>query len=303
MKIKLFSHTDLDGVGCNIVVKSTFENMNFSSKVDCENLNYDTIDNTIENFIINEEYKDYDLIFVTDISVNEDVAELIENTCKDKMRLLDHHPTALHLNKYSWAIVDIERDNEKTCSTTMIYDELGFEDDYLYGWVECIRKYDTWLWKEKYNDIKSKELNDLFFILGKEKFIAKALECIKDEVRVERFIEKHRALLDEKQKQIDEYVENKNKTLMKINKGSVMLGVVFAEHYHSELGNRLSETNQDCDLIMIINGNKVSLRTVRDDVNCGEIAKLLGGGGHPKASGFMIKDNIMLSFFNNILSI
>lgn len=40
---------------------------------------------------------------------------------------------------------------------------------------------------------------------------------------------------------------------------------------------------------------KFSLRTKRDDVNVSEIARLFGGGGHVKASGFETKDNNLIT--------
>ena len=76
------------------------------------------------------------------------------------------------------------------------------------------------------------------------------------------------------------------------------MGVVIADKYHSELGNKLCIMNKDIDFVAIINmDTSISYRTVRDNVNVGEIAKELGGGGHPKASGSQI-DKIIV---NNLI--
>jgi len=91
MKVKLFTHTDLDGVSCGIIGKLAFPEINI------EYCDYDNVNDKIKQYIESEEYKDYDTIFITDISVNEEVAKLIDNvfTQEHEFVLLDHHKTAL----------------------------------------------------------------------------------------------------------------------------------------------------------------------------------------------------------------
>jgi oligoribonuclease NrnB/cAMP/cGMP phosphodiesterase (DHH superfamily) len=64
-------------------------------------------------------------------------------------------------------------------------------------------------------------------------------------------------------------------------------GVVFAEKYFSELGNRLCQMHPEIDFVaMIYMSGTVSYRTVKDDIDIGkDVAKLFGGGGHAKAAG------------------
>ena len=52
---------------------------------------------------------------------------------------------------------------------------------------------------------------------------------------------------------------------------------------------------------MIINGNLVSLRTIKDKVDCGKIAEDHNGGGHQKAAGFTIDESKILEFIKNTL--
>jgi nanoRNase/pAp phosphatase (c-di-AMP/oligoRNAs hydrolase) len=48
-------------------------------------------------------------------------------------------------------------------------------------------------------------------------------------------------------------------------------------------------------------GNKtISYRTVKDNVNCGDIAKLFGGGGHPKASGSQISTEKQMIYIKEL---
>lgn len=304
--VKLFSHTDLDGYGCNVIMK-----LILGINSNCENLNYDKINNRVKEYFINGEYKQYCSTYITDISVNDEVSEIIDKIVKAeniKVKLLDHHPTATGLNKYDWAVVDIEKNGEKISGTRMLYDELedliGYLDinkNGLLDFVENVRKYDTWLWKEKYNDIKPKQLNDLFFLLGTDRFVDKILYNLKYSfIDMTEFIEDNKLLLELQQEKIDRYIEKKNKEIINYKIQEYNAGVVFAEQFQSELGNRLSEMNPQYDLIIMIGDKTISYRTVKDNVNCGEIAKLFGGGGHPKASGSQISNESKLTYIEEL---
>ena len=54
------------------------------------------------------------------------------------------------------------------------------------------------------------------------------------------------------------------------------------------------------DFIVIINPSvSVSYRTVKDNINLGkDIASVYGGGGHPKAAGSPISDDIREQIIN-----
>lgn len=78
---------------------------------------------------------------------------------------------------------------------------------------------------------------------------------------------------------------------------------MFAEQFQSESGNRLSELNPQYDLIVMVGDKTISYRTVKDNVDCGEIAKLFGGGGHPKASGSRIRDKVKLEYIKGLFKI
>ncbi|OSA95701.1 UNVERIFIED_ORG: hypothetical protein B2H93_04585 [Clostridium botulinum] len=314
-KVKLFSHTDLDGYGCNIVAKYTIGK---STNLECENLNYDNVNSRVKEFFTSKELENYLGVYITDISVNIEVAELIQNKINEigiRVKLLDHHSTALELNKYNWCTVDIERDGEKTSGTRMLYDELleninqldkigVINKGLLFDFVENVRKYDTWLWKEKYKDIKPKQFNDLFFILGAERFIRQVMDSLNCKLySIKNFIDENKLLLELQQEKIDKYIEKKNKEIIEYEIVGYKAGVVFAEQFQSELGNRLSELNPQYDLIVMIGDKTISYRTVKDNVDCGEIAKLFGGGGHPKASGSRISDKIKLGYLKGLFKL
>jgi len=161
----------------------------------------------------------------------------------------------------------------------------------LYSFVESVRKYDTWLWKTVYNEIEPKMWNDLLYIIGRENFIEKIIDLVTSQHGLE-FTEFDLKLLEYKQKDIDKYIESKDKTIIVKEIQGYKAGIVFAEQYHSELGNKLSEMHPELDFIVIVNPSQsVSYRTIKD-IDLSEIAKMYGGGGHPKASGSPISDEV-----------
>lgn len=83
-----------------------------------------------------------------------------------------------------------------------------------------------------------------------------------------------------------------------------MLVSFFAEQHHSILGNTICQNNPDIDFVLIINPaiKKVSIRSVKEDIDTGEFAKkYYGGGGHPKASGFELDGSLVETVIDLLL--
>lgn len=306
MKVKCFVHTDLDGVGCAILAYLAFGREN----VDVEYCDYGDIDGKVREFYLSDVDKQYDDIYITDILIDEENATWIEDLVRsgERWHLFDHHATALGLNKYDWCEVSVMNNTLgiKTSGTELFYTYLRRHEQFdhlsanvignIDEFVDIVRDYDTWRWKELGKEgIVCKHVNDLFYIYGREKFIDWALGQILT-LKFYRGIsvfpiysEKDMALLDQKQKDIDIYVEEKNKQLIeKVDEFGHVYGIVFAERYFSELGNRLCEMNPDIEYVAMVDicEGTVHYRTIREDVDLGgEIAHAYGGGDHKKAAG------------------
>lgn len=305
--IKLFTHTDLDGVGCAILAK-----LAFGEEVDISYCNYDDINENIMNYLNNND-DSLSYIYITDISVNEEVAELLDK--RGGVVLLDHHPTALGLNKYSWCKVMVEDLNGvKTSGTKMFYHWLVMNgclneeletNEALSRFAELVRNYDTWRWSELGEEgVICKQVNDLMYLYGRDKFITWCISEIHDEV-FPRLYSADELLLNTKQKEIDEYVEEKNEQLFTSPMCGRVCGFVFAEKYVSELGNRLCKMHPEIDYVAMIDmGSKtVSYRTVKDDIDLGkDVAQLFGGGGHPKAAGSEFSVDVQFKTIEKIFS-
>ena len=301
-KIKLFTHTDLDGISCAILAYLAF----WRDNVDVEYCNYDDVDEKVETFLSNSDLRNlYDKIFITDISISEELAKAIDVWINPfNIRLFDHHATALWLNKYDWCEVSVELNNIKTCGTELFWKYLISHEYKFWNWdvnqkqnikqfVEIVRNYDTWRWKELGEEgIVCKQVNDLFYIYGREEFIDWTLKRLKyygSYPEFPSFRDEDLLLLEQKQKDIDRYIKKKDKHLMvRTDAFGYTYGVIFAEQYFSELGNQLCELYPELDYIAMVDicDGKVSYRTVREDLDVGgTIAHSFGGGGHQKAAG------------------
>ena len=305
-KNMVFSHTDLDGIGCAILAYLAFGRDN----VDVEYCNYDDVDGKIREFYLCGNPEEYDAIYITDISVDEEVAAEIDSLVKagQNWKLFDHHATALWLNEYEWCTVMVRHHYSgiKTSGTELFSMHL-FENEQFDHYdahtianigffVDIVRDYDTWRWKELGEEgIVCKQVNDLFHIYGREKFIDWAINQIQGIDYVSplqtfpSFSVTDKALLEQKQREIDIYVESKDNQLVeKIDQFGHTYGVVFADRFISELGNRLSEMHPELNYIAMIDisHGTVSYRTTSENIDLGgEIAHSHGGGGHRKAAG------------------
>ncbi len=303
--VKLFTHTDLDGIGCGILAKLAFGN-----EVNIEYCEYDNINENVMNYL-NHNDDSLSHIYITDIRVNEDVAKLLDE--RGGVVLLDHHSTALGLNKYPWCKVMVEDlSGIKTSGTKMFYHWLGMNgclnndletNEALSKFAELVRNYDTWRWSELGEEgIICKQINDLLYLYGRDKFITWCISQIHDNI-FPRLYASDELILSIKQKEIDSYVEEKNEQLFTSSMCGKVCGFVFAEKYMSELGNRLCKMHPEIDFVAMIDmaSQTVSYRAVKDDVDLGnDVAKLFGGGGHPKAAGSEFSKEVLFKTIENI---
>lgn len=306
--VKLFTHTDLDGIGCEILAKIAF-----GKGVDITNSEVSDINKNIKEFLDNPKNNGiYDKIYITDISINKENAERLSNR-PEKVQLLDHHGTALWLNQYPWAHVRV-KDKETgilTSGTELMYKNLEKEGlfksldnkhcEQLKQFTEAVRDYDTYRFDKMGEDGKlSRDLNDLMFIKGSISF----KNDVYNQLNIGAFpffSEADRAMLDMSHRKLENYIKDKNENIEVFTINGYKGGLVYAEQNFSELGNKLCEMNPKLDFIAMVEPTKgfVSIRSRRDDIDVGkDIAAPLGGGGHAKSAGAPLKDEMKLLFRN-----
>lgn len=282
MNIKLFTHNDLDGIGCGILAILAFDD------VDIEYCTYGDINGKVSEFLKENKYNNYDHIYITDISISLDLAKEIDKM-QEKFTLIDHHPTALDLNNFSWCTVEVENKNGKNSGINLFHSYLKnkkLNKQNVIEFVEIVRQYDTWEWATIYDNDIPKKWNDLLYIYGTEKFVAKIVKKLKNKDTFV-FTQTDLLLLELEEDKKKQYIKKKTKELIEKNIKGYHVGIVFAEQYISELGNYLAKNNSQLDFIILIGNKTISYRGIKD-IDLGKFAKQFGGGGHPRASGSQI---------------
>ncbi|MGZ0875402.1 DHH family phosphoesterase [Priestia megaterium] len=283
---KLLSHTDLDGVGCGVLAK-----LAFGDRIKIRYNSIASLNREVEWFLENEERNTH--LFITDLSVNEENEKRLEEFYQTggKVQLLDHHKTALHFNEYEWGHVVVEDNEESLASGTSLFYEYLIENELIQTsnavdeFVELVRQYDTWEW-EKNNNQEAHRLNALFFLISIDEFEEKMVNRLQNSDHF-FFDEFEQKILDMEEDKVERYIRRKRRELVQTFIDDYLAGIVYAESYHSELGNELGKEYPHLDYIAMLNmgGKRISLRTIHDHVDVSEVAGRYGGGGHAKAAG------------------
>lgn len=294
---KLLSHNDLDGVGCGILARLAFDK-------DIE-VRYNSIaglNRAVESFFEKDNPETF--LFITDLSVNDENEKRIEEFHQGggKVQLIDHHKTSLEYNRYDWGHVVVEDERGKLTSATSLFYEYLITQGHLHPttalneFVELVRQYDTWEW-EKNNNQLAHRLNSLFYLVSIEEFEENMIDRLKTEEHF-HFDEFEKRILDMEDEKIERYIRRKRRELVQAQIKEHFAGIVYAESYHSELGNELGKDYPHLDYIAILNpgGKKLGFRTIHDNVDVSEVAAQFGGGGHAKASGCPLNEEAFRLF-------
>jgi uncharacterized protein len=301
-----YTHTDLDGKGCAVLSKI------YVPGVEIKYVENDEIDDRINSFldsIETEKYVPLPKIIVTDLSVSKETAHRIESVIMERIEesyskldfmLIDHHKSALHLNEYKWAHVQVSGVGGLESGTSLYFSWLSYlmehekvdvaTDHYfrVKSFVELVRQYDTWEWSNIYDNVNAKNLNTLQSAYGRD-FVSEmvsVLEIPRGRPKFE-FRKEDMAVIKAFNRKSESYIRRKLSEVEVIEHKGNKVGIVMAESNASELGNAIATANEDIDYVIIINGlNSVSYRVADGKAfDVSEKAVLNGGGGHAKAAG------------------
>src|SRR5690606_18628955 len=250
-------------------------------------------------------------LLITDLSPNESSIERLNvhyETYKN-IQLIDHHKTALNLNDYEWGTVIVEdEEGDLTSATSLFYqylvaNELLQPTESLNEFVELVRQYDTWEWEKNENE-QAKKLNSLFYLISIDEFEEKMIERLQGNEHFD-FDEFETKILTMEDNKIERYIRLKKREIVQAQIEKEVVGVVYGESYHSELGNELGKEYPHLDYIAIVNmgSKKISLRTIHDHIDVSKIAGKYGGGGHQKASGCTLIEEAYKNYVLNTFAL
>lgn len=291
MKDLLISHiSDIDGVSPVILLKLTKVEFDYILKEPHE------MDEFVEK-LLKEDLNSYQNIYITDLALSENFYKKIkESGYAYKFKIFDHHKTHLFAKDYENVVIDIEE-----CGTTLFYNYLSKKYKFkkiVEDYIKHVKNLDLWLWVEK-SDFMAKELGNIFDLYGRNTYIEEMYQKLKRGKKFKWNKFENKILKIEKDT-VDRYLKKKDKELYKIEYDGYLIGAVFSERYRSELGNYLSSIHPELDLVVMINmSGGLSLRTEKD-IDISILAQKLNGGGHKKACGAPIEEEVKESILKNI---
>ena len=301
--IYLFTHTDLDGKACAVI--GELEADRRCSGISVTYCDYDNVDTKIDawmtSMLINPMMYSSDkgsVIYITDISVSDEIAEKLDQFAKTTgmtLRLIDHHQTAMRLLKYEWALID---PSPTVCGTSLFADYLGIcseEADYaLHDFIDNVCLYDTWRFDQTDPYCFPIVLNYLSYILEKDQFITEMMIAIYNGFIIGLNLPDWLTdiAISHIAKDLD-YTKERADAAEPISFGKYKARVVFASRCFSQIGHQIAEQYDDADFAIVYDAETKTahLRGGDNSPNLGEeIAKPMGGGGHPKAAAFQFKE-------------
>ena len=281
-KYKLYTHTDLDGVGCAVLAK-----LMWKDEIDIE---YCNNPNDVTDKLNKVKQKDFDIIFVTDCSFN--YSDVNNKFDFNRLKLFDHHNTAKYLEeKIPFAKVEEEVDGKATCGTELFYNYLKHKGlsknaDYF---VEQVRLYDTWDWAKGTSHIP-KYLSMLVYMFSITRFVKEYTRRLNkaDLNELTIFTQYERDVLEYEIERQDRELKKQLKQVHIIDTSNYKIGVIVGDYNMSLLGNAICDTFDDVDIAVGINLMRggISVRTNRDEIDLGKFMETyFKGGGHLKSAG------------------
>lgn len=305
-KILIFTHiADIDGMGSVVLSKLIF------NKVDVVFCNPNDLDEKFLDYFKKDKFKSYDNIFITDVCINKDNLELVNNnSLKNKIMIIDHHPHKLkYLELFDFLRVKI-KDKKGLCCASSLFYEYCLENNYITRkknidkFIELIRRNDTWEWKTIYNDKMSNDLSVLFKLLGKDSYIKIMVEKLSMEEEF-YFSKEEQNFINSYQEKLDIETNNVFNEMIFKKIDNYNVGIAFINYeIRNELQEKVRSSKKDVDYLILISmeTNKISFRRINNDVKLNLIAQKYGGNGHEASAGASITDEMKGKILNLILN-
>lgn len=297
----LFTHNDLDGIGCALIGSVLgFNIIKYTS--------YNTGQYQFQNVVRQtlSEIRDIDLIYITDIGLTDQLYEEIEGHLPKSISttLIDHHDSSVsaeRVNAELRCFLDTKR-----CASKIFYDEYSPIYPQLKGYeffIDAVNAYDTW----HLNDSPvAKDLQRIYdyciFQNPKYKYVKfnKKLEaftkyCLYDPITSVNLpywcvsaLKLYRSTVDRRVKYtIDNLKVDNNLCIIEIMSEHNVPTFELAWYIEDNL-------KQVTDYVYAIkkdNETYFSMRSRREGVDLSKLAESYGGGGHLQAAAFHISNS------------
>lgn len=314
LKTFIFTHNDLDGVGCGVIGKYYFPDAYV------QYCSYDNIDDTLLYFLShNKNILSEMRIIISDIyykQENSNITEMLRMT--GELIICDHHATSAWLNNVDFqhnSFVNVIADSD-VCGTKILFKIL----DDLYAmpdstkipeFVENVNSWDVWQWvkqlpetndivklKDAINHNMSFTLNGAVYFYGIENFVNKVLMYFHnfidfDDIVSEKLVEFNTKQINSVTDYIKTHYEYESEhygkipyTIIKLNSPNISLASLLCK-------NAMEPDDKFLAIYIDEDKDAVSLRCNVEGIDLSVIAKECEGGGHKDAAG--CKRSVLLS--------
>ena len=330
-KTILFTHDDLDGAGCRIVFELAHHYLEKGTEYDVINCSNSSIDDDVMRVLGEGNIdKNTEICFGDIVASRETLQYIVDNFSMP--RIWDHHRTNFFA---TWVVPDatIVPENElgvMQSGTSLMYQYYCMEaitspnnklevfsgkdgsPEFLGEFIDAVRSYDTYEWKTTDN-ITARKLQTLYSLLGMERFCKQYIEMISD---IHTDVDYDDIILMDDLKFVDAKLEREQRIIDTITPDDVYhvnirgLNTAFALGGFgvngSELAHQFLTKYSEFDMFALFDlwgGGAFSFRTVKDELDIGkDVALPIGGGGHAKAAGASIPEEIRDEFINILLN-
>ena len=314
LKTFIFTHNDLDGVGCGVIGKYYFPDAYV------QYCSYDNIDDTLLYFLShNENILSEMRIIISDIyykQENSDITEMLRMA--GELIICDHHATSAWLNNVDFqhnSFVNVIADSD-VCGTKILFkilDDLYAMPDStkILEFVENVNSWDVWQWvkqlpetndvvklKDAINHNMSFTLNGAVYFYGIENFVNKMLMYFHnfidfDDIVSEKLVEFNTKQINSVTDYIKTHYEYESEhygkipyTIIKLNSPNISLASLLCK-------NAMEPDDKFLAIYIDEDKDAVSLRCNVEGIDLSVIAKECEGGGHKDAAG--CKRSVLLS--------
>jgi oligoribonuclease NrnB/cAMP/cGMP phosphodiesterase (DHH superfamily) len=265
---------DGDGLAAVVLGKQVHENLGYATA--SPNYLEDALERLAE--FVEEDATVYVVDLCPDPEVSLDDLETVVERASS-VHWYDHHQWDEDVREAieSLGVDVVVGESDEVCSADVTleqFEKSGHEfDEPIRELVAVTRDHDLWI----RDDPRSDDLADLSVFLDADEY----LEAVSEGPDIDG---EYRELLEEKRKEKEKLIELAVERAEKVEVGGVTVAHTYGRCSQNEVAESLREQGADAAVVVKPEGG-TSLRGSEGFERCHEVARLLNGGGHPRAAG------------------
>ena len=334
-KAILFTHTDLDGAGCAVLFKYLCDHRGMTEvEYSIFNADISKLYETVTTAVSSTEVDANTEIVFAALCCGEELMKRLTERFKT-IRVFDHHVTNSWANVCPGVDAHVYEHNSAghlESGTSILWSQYRDElnNPVIVKFTNAVRSYDNFEFKVIDNP-DAIRMNKLFSILGMEAFCTKYSEFLR--IQNSEGTAKHSFVVDAaneiiesveiidetlgfvvdtslklEREKIDRIVNGTEKKIMHFDttiddERCVIFNVISGMNM-SDLGAQYLNAHPEYSIFIWFDMNRkgFSYRSTRDDIDVSVIASKMGGGGHPKAAGSLIPQQMYAKIVEDISS-